>query len=170
MRSFGRYCVLALTVLAQVHLASAEPFEVRSYRQGMSFEQVQHLAEQQGHTARRDSQIPNRVSILQGGTSILTVTLCNDRVFNAIWLVDGGLDRFVKQLDSLTKQGLQKTDVSWRSDLGYDGTELFDLSVYFIRPGSEKENYVTATLFASEKHGTTNSQVSWSARDNYCKK
>ncbi len=169
MRPYIPHLLLALAVLAQVHLARAEPFDVRSYRQGMSLEQVLHLAEQQGHTARRDSQIPNRVTVLQGGTHFLDLALCNDRVFNASWLVDGGLDRFVKQLDSLTKQGLQKTDVSWRSDLGYDGKEHFDLSIYFIRPGSEKEYYVTATLFASEKHGTTNSQVSWSARDGYCK-
>jgi hypothetical protein len=117
MQPYIRHLPLALVVLAQVHLASAEPFEVRSYRQGMSLEQVQHLAEQQGHTARRDSQIPNRVVVLQGSTHLLDLVFCNDRVFNASWLVDGGLDRFVKQLESLTKQGLQKTNVSWSSDL-----------------------------------------------------
>lgn len=169
MRSFGRYCVLALTVFAQVDFAYADPFEVRGYRQGMSFQQVQRRAVEQGHTLRRENQNPDRIMVLQGDMELVNLGLCDDRVFNALWLVQGGLDRFVKQMESLTKQGLRKADVSWRSDIGYDGREHFDLSVYFIRPGSEKDYSVTATLFASEQHGTTNFQVSWNARNGYCK-
>jgi hypothetical protein len=72
-------------------------------------------------------------------------------------------------LDSLTKQGLHKTDVNWRSDIGYDGTEGFQLEVYFSPKDQKADYFVTATLFADERYGPTNSQITWTAVAGYCK-
>jgi hypothetical protein len=81
----------------------------------------------------------------------------------------GGFERFIKVLDSLTKQGLHKTDVSWRSDLGYDGKEHFSLDVNFFPKEPKADYYVNATLFATEERGPTNSQITWTAVTGYCK-
>ena len=59
MRLFIINCVLALSVFIQVNIASAEPFEFRDYRQGMSLVQIQRVAEKNGHTLRPAKQQGN---------------------------------------------------------------------------------------------------------------
>lgn len=169
MRFFIIHCVLAASVFMQASLVSGEPFNVRDYRQGMSLEQVQRFAEKHGHTLRHDKNNKINLTVQQNGTDILSLSFCNDRVFSAHYLVVGGFERFIKILDSLTKRGLRKTDVNWRSDIGYDGKEGFKLEVYFSPQKQQADYYVTATLFADEERGPTNSQITWTAVDGYCK-
>jgi hypothetical protein len=162
-------CLLTLPLFIKVNLAGANPFDVRGYRQGMSLEEVKRLAEKQGYTLHHDKGSEWLFTVKQGEKEILNLSICNDRVFSAFYTVSGGFERFVKQLDSLIKQGLQKTDVSWRSSLDYNGKEYYDMSIYFTPPGPKNEYYVTAALFASEEYGTTNSQITWTAVTGYCK-
>lgn len=163
------FCLFALAMLTQTSLSNAEPFEVRNYRQGMSLEQVQRLAEKQGHTLQHDKNVKDRLTVQQDRADILYLGFCNDRVFEASYVVLGGFERFIKLLDSLTKQGLNKIDVSWRTDIGYDGKERFEMKVYFF-PTRPEDNYnVTASLYATEGHGPHNSQISWTAVTGYCK-
>jgi hypothetical protein len=162
----GAFAIFLVFVLRRP--AAAEPFEVRGYRQGMSLARVEEIARGSGHTVKENGSQPVRVTILQGNKPLVDLSFCNNRVFSAYWTVDGGLDRFVKQLDELTKQGLKKVDVTWSSMFGYDNQEHFDLTVYFTRPASERDYSVHATLFAAEQHGTTNSQVTYTASAKYC--
>lgn len=169
MKSILKLIIVIISIFICFDSAYADKFDVRGYRQGMSRQEVNKYAMEHDQIIKQNDKDPDFVTIYQGNSELINLQLCNNKVYRAFWTVTGKLDKFIKQLEYFTKQGMLKRDVSWSSMIGYDGKEHFDLTVYFVNPGSETDYYVTVALFASEDYGTSNYQVTYKNKNGYCK-
>ncbi len=164
MKSIWKFIIVILSIFIYFDLAYADKFNVRGYQQGMSRQEVKKYAMKHDHIFKLDDKHPNLVEIYQGNYVLVYLELRNNKVYKAFWTTTGKIDKFIKQLEYLTKQGMLKKDVSWSSMICYDGKELFNLTVYFVNPDSETDYYVTVMLFAFENDGTSSYQVTYEGK------
>jgi len=152
--------------------AVAAPFETDGFRQGMSLSEVEREARLRGYELHKfpsdgSGTGYSSYNVLHRGHYRGLLTLQCGRLGIAGWMVDGDVNNFIKQLIQLEKEGYQRTDVQWRSDF-WQGQERYKLSVYLVKAGNEKDYYVEVTLFSNDKHGVSNSQLSYLPKQDYC--
>lgn len=151
--------ILTLLLLTAFGQANAAPFEIRGYRQCMTLEQTQHVAEERSHTLKDISN--GNYLILENGVKIGNIFFEKNRLNFVTWDFGGGIEQIVKQLEQLSKEGLKKTDVSWRSQLGNKDELIYDLTIYFA--GLSKDFYVRVTSSESTDLRMNGGGVSWQA-------
>jgi len=168
MKNSLRLVVLVLLALCIASNSYAAKFETRGYRQCMTLDQVQAVAERnnQSLTALLDDA---NFTINQDGTTIGNLYLLKGRLDFVHWEFSGGVEGMVKQLSYLTKDGFERIGFNWRSNLLYDGNEMFDISAWLARPNSRNDFYVGVTLTTTSGSESASGTVAWRSQSHRCK-
>lgn len=157
--------IVSLLLLTAFGQANAAPFETRGYRQCMTLEQAQRVAEEQNQKLQNFSagNFMGNYNVLENGVSIGIISFEKNRLFSVSWSFGGGIESMVKQLEQLTKVGLKKTDVSWDSKLAQRENELvYNLEIYLAGPS--KDFFVKVTSSESSHLNINGGQISWDGR------
>lgn len=159
--------IVSLLLLTAFGQANAAPFETRGFRQCMTLEQAQRVAEERNQMLEnfRAGSFMGNYNVLENGVSVGIISFEKNRLFSVSWSFGGGIESMVKQLEQLTKEGLKKTDVSWDSQLAKLGGKeeiIYSLEIDLASP--TKDFFVKVTSSESTDLNINGGHISWNAR------